>query len=400
MKIAYFDCFSGAAGDMIVAAMLDAGLDEAYLCDQIASMGMEGLAINVTRVKRCGMSAVYFAPVVTGHQHHRGLDDIVEIIGRSAVNDTVKQRAIAIFEILAEVEGNIHGKGPREIHFHEVGAVDSIVDIVGACVGLEALGVDRVCCSAISVGGGVVQCAHGTMPVPAPATAELLKRAHAPVVGGPVDAELLTPTAAAFIARTASGFGSLPSMRIEGIGYGAGTREFKQVPNVLRMVIGSGDEEDTNTDTVCLLECNVDDADGETIGHAVDVLRQHGALEVFTTPVYMKSSRPAVQLSVLVEPAERGKFETLIFAQGLTLGIRRQMLERSVLARKWVSVDTEYGPIRVKTGVYGEKQVFVKPEFADCSSTAAKRGISLKRVHEAAMAAYLHNFDSQGRSRA
>jgi hypothetical protein len=394
MKIAYFDCFAGAAGDMIAAAMLDAGLDETYLRDRIASLAIEGLEVQVTRVSRCGISALHFATAVAGHQHHRGLRDIVAIIGRGTIAESAKQRAIAIFERLAQVEGRIHAKDPREIHFHEVGAVDSIVDVVAACVGLDALGVEKVCCSPLSVGGGVIHCAHGIMPAPAPATVELLKQAQAPLVGGPVDAELLTPTAAAIIADTVSDFGALPAMRIESIGYGAGTKEFKNLPNVLRLVIGSTDDGAPNADTVCLLECNIDDADGETIGHVVEMLLEHGALDVFTTPICMKHNRPAVLLSVLTEPAKTGEIEGVVFAQGLTLGIRRQMLQRSTLARHWVTVATEFGPIRVKIGTFQGKQVFAKPEYADCSNAAAGYGMSLKQVHDAAMAAYLRPRDA------
>lgn len=394
MKIAYFDCFAGAAGDMIVAAMLDAGLDEAFLRDRIASLAIHGLEIRIGRVNRAGISAVHFATAVSGHQHHRGLGDIVEIINRSAICDSAKQRAIAIFERLAVAEGRIHGKDPQEIHFHEVGAVDSIVDIVAVSVGLDALGIERIVASPLSVGGGTIQCAHGIMPVPAPATAELLKQAQAPVVGGPVDTELLTPTAAAILAHTVSQFGPLPAMRIESIGHGAGTKEFKHLPNVLRLVIGSADDQGTEVDAVCLLECNIDDADGETAGHAMETLMEQGALDVFTTPICMKHGRPAVKLSVLVEPGMTSRIEQVIFAQGLTLGLRKQILQRSILARQWVSVETDYGPIRIKIGNLSGKRVFAKPEFADCSNAAAAHGIPLKQVHDAAMAAYARRADA------
>ncbi|MBE0535075.1 MAG: nickel pincer cofactor biosynthesis protein LarC [Phycisphaerae bacterium] len=389
MKIAYFDCFSGAAGDMIVAAMLDAGLDEHYLRDQIASLAIEGLQLHVAPVKRSGISAIHFG-TAAGHQHHRGLSDILAIIGRSSIPDAAKQRAVAIFERLARVEGKIHGKDPQEIHFHEVGAVDSIVDIVAACAGFDALGIEKVCCSPLSVGGGMIHCAHGIMPAPAPATVELLKEAHAPVRGGPVEAELLTPTAAAIIAETVSQFGALPPMRIGSIGYGAGTKEFEDLPNVLRLILGSTDEKAPETDVVCLLECNIDDADGETLGHAVDLLLKHGALDAFTAPVYMKHNRPAVTLSILAEPEKAGELESIVFNQGLTLGIRKRLLERSILKREYISVRTEYGPIRIKLGFLGPKQVFAKPEYADCAAAAAGSNVSLKKVHDAALSAYLH----------
>jgi len=388
MKTAYFDCFAGCGGDMIVAAMLDAGLDVDILRRRLASLGIADLEIRVEKVLRCGISALHFKPVVPGEHHHRKLSDIIGIIEKSDIGESAKDHATAIFRKLGQVEARIHQKDVQAIHFHEVGAVDSIVDIVGACVGFDELGLESVFCSALSVGGGTVETAHGRLPVPAPATVELLKAADAPVVGGPVDSELLTPTAAAILTHFADGFGALGPMSIEATGYGAGTRQFDNMPNVLRLIIGQAEDAAAGADCVCVLECNIDDADGETIGYVMDRLFDAGVLDVFTTPISMKHNRPAVMLSVIAPPKMTGQVEKIIFNQGLTLGIRRRLAARSKLSRQSVTVRTEFGPVRIKTGSFQGKLVSAKPEYTDCAEAAKKYGVALKQVREAAMAAY------------
>ncbi len=388
MKTAYFDCFAGCGGDMIVAAMIDAGLDADFLQSRLDSLGITDLKIEVEKVMRCGISALHFTPAAPGEHHHRKLSDIIQIIEQSDIGESAKGHAGEIFRKLAEVEGRIHAKDVEAIHFHEVGAVDSIVDIVSACVGFDALGVEEVCCSALSVGGGTVQSAHGLLPVPAPATVELLKEADAPIVGGPVDSELLTPTAAAILTHFAGRFGAMGAMKVQATGYGAGTREFANVPNVLRLIVGQTEDAAADTDCVCVLECNIDDADGESVGFTMDRLLDEGALDVFTTAIGMKHNRPAVMLSVISPPQKAGDLERIIFGEGLTLGIRRQLIARSKLARQSVTVRTEFGPARIKTGSLQGRVVSAKPEHSDCAEAAKKHDIPLKAVRNAAMEAF------------
>jgi len=387
MKIAYFDCFSGAAGDMIVAAMLDAGLDAEFLKAQLATLGLKNLDIKITETKRAGLRALSFLPVVQKEHKHRNLKDITEIITQSKISEQAKKTAIAVFEKIAQAEGAVHGKDLNEIHFHEVGAIDSIVDIVSASIGFQALGLDKIYCSTLSVGGGTIECAHQLLPVPAPATTELLK--GVPIVGGPGQCELLTPTAAAILTTVVDCFCPLPAMKIEAIGYGAGSLESEKFPNVLRLILGQTvDDAEANADSVCLLETNIDDASGELVGSVTKKLFSRGALDVFTTPIYMKHGRPAEQISVICKIEDIQQLEQIIFEEGLTFGIRRQILQRSKLARQFVAVQTEFGEIRIKTGSLGGKIVNAKPEFSDCISAAEKHKVAVKTVLDAAMAAY------------
>ena len=387
MKIAYFDCFAGAGGDMIVAAMLDAGLDVEFLKAQLATLGLKDLDIKLTETRRCGLRALSFVPIVPEQRYHRNLQQITTIISQSKISKQAKKTAITIFERIARAEAAVHGKDPNDIHFHELGALDSIVDIVSASIGLEALGVEKVYCSALSVGGGVVKCAHSPMPVPAPATTELLK--GIPIIGGPGQAELLTPTAAAILITVVDQFCPLPSMKIETIGYGAGALESKEFSNVLRLILGQTVAEDLeNADSVCLLETNIDDVSSELVGSVTDKLFENGALDVFSTPIYMKQSRPAVQISVICGVEDAQQLEKVLFEHGLTFGIRKQILQRSKLAREFVTVQTEFGAIRIKTGKLDGEIVNAKPEFSDCRLAAEKHNVSVKAVLDAAIAAY------------
>lgn len=387
MKIAYFDCFAGAAGDMIVAAMLDAGLDAEFLKAQLATLKLQNIDIRISQTSRAGLRALSFVPAVPKEHKHRNLKDITELISRSGISENAKKTAIAVFEKLAAAEGSVHGKDPNEIHFHEVGALDSIIDIVSAAVGLDALALDKIYCSTLSVGGGTVKCAHQLLPVPAPATAELLK--GVPVAGGPAQVELLTPTAAAILTTVVDEFCPPAAMKIEKIGYGAGSLESEEFPNVLRLILGQiTSNAEANADSVCVLETNIDDASGELVGSATEKLFGQGALDVFTTPIYMKQGRPAGQLSVICKIEDVQQLERIIFEEGLTFGIRKQILQRSKLTREFVTVQTEFGEIRIKTGMLDGKIVNAKPEFAECASAAKKHNMAVKTVLNAAMAAY------------
>ncbi len=390
MKIAYFDCFSGAGGDMIAAAMLDAGLDAKFLKDQIATLGIKDLKIEITSTKRGGFKALSFVPVIVEQHSHRKLQEIICLIRNSGISEDAKKTAVKIFEKLADAEAAVHGKEANEIHFHEVGAVDSIVDIVSASVGLDYFrkqGLGKIYCSTISVGGGTIKSEHGLLPVPAPATAELLK--GIPVAGGPIETELLTPTAAAILTTIVDKFCELPAMKVERIGYGAGTLESDKVPNCLRLLIGEAVVADSETaDSVYLLETNIDDLSGEVIGYITEQLLNAGALDVFTTPIYMKQNRPAVKLSVICKIDDVQKIEQLLFEQGITFGIRRQILQRSKLAREFVTVKTEFGDIKIKVGKLNGQVVIAKPEFTDCAKAAQKHNAAVKLVCDVAMAAY------------
>jgi hypothetical protein len=389
MSIAYFDCFAGAAGDMIAAAMLDAGLDADFLRSQLATLGIEGLKIDISETHRCGQRALTFKPSAPDQHHHRHLADIIVMIEASGISPAAKKTAVEIFNTLARAEAAVHGTTPDHVHFHEVGAVDSIVDVVSASVGFHALDIRKVYASTLSVGSGVIKAAHGMMPAPAPATMEILREKGAPVKTGPAEMELLTPTGAAILATLVESFTALPPMTVSAVGCGAGTYNSDKFPNIVRLFLGESIAPDSeNADTVCLLECNIDDATGELVSHVLEMLLKAGALDAYTTPIGMKSSRPAVMLSVICRPGDVDVLQNIIFAEGLTFGVRRQLMERTKLRRAFVKVETEFGPIAIKTGFLNGRMVAAKPEFADCSAAALKYGVPLRAVQSAAMAAF------------
>ncbi len=391
MKIAWFDCFSGAAGDMLTACLLDAGLDKDALFNAIRTMKIDGLEIKTETVKRAGIASLWFEPVFPPQHHHRHLKDIVKIIQESQIPEKAKQNAIGVFEILAKAEAAVHGTTMEKIHFHEVGALDSITDIVSFCVGIELLGIDSVYASVLSVGGGIVQCDHGKMPVPAPATAEILKTHNMPFCGGPIEKELLTPTAAALLAHFVKEFTSVPKMKIESSGYGAGTLDSKEIANVTRVLIGTSEPtepSDLDHDTVLCMETNIDDVSCETIGYVTGLLFDNDALDVWTTPIYMKKNRPAVKLSVLCEYQHADQLKQIIFKQGITLGIRCTQYKRDKLKRGIETVETSFGPVRIKTGTLGGETVFIKCEHADCERIAKKNALSIEQIRWEAMERY------------
>jgi pyridinium-3,5-bisthiocarboxylic acid mononucleotide nickel chelatase len=343
---------------------------------------------------RTGVSA----PHEREHAHGRGLSEIREIILRAAISDGAKKTAIAVFEALGAAEAKIHNVALESIHFHEVGAVDAIVDIVGAAVGAEALGVDEIICSPLNVGGGMVKCAHGEFPVPAPATVELLR--GAPVYSSGIQRELVTPTGAAIVKVLASRFGAFPGMTVEKSGYGAGTRDLAGHPNVVRLTVGeavatadaaSGDAtlEHTIADTVTVLEANLDDLNPQVFGYVMDRLLQEGALDAFAMPVQMKKNRPGTLLTVLCKPEDAAKLTRLIFAETTTLGVRRRDEQRQTLARRWVTVTTQWGDVRMKVASMNGTVTNYAPEYEDCRRIAAERHVPLKTVMQEAAQAYL-----------
>jgi len=386
MTTAFFDCFSGAAGDMIVGALVDAGADAAALQDALSTLGLEGYSLSIEKVRKQGFATTRFDVALDPDkaQPHRHLADIVAIIDASSLPERVRQNAKAVFEKLAVAEAAVHGTSVDKVHFHEVGAVDAILDVVGAVHALYLLGVDRVVCSPIAVGSGTVTCAHGVMPVPAPATAELLK--GVPTYAGSEPKELTTPTGAAILTSLAAEFGSQPAMRVSGVGYGAGTREGEGLPNVLRVMVG--DTETAKTDTVAVLETNIDDATPEIVGFALERLLEGGALDAYAVPIQMKKSRPGVVLTVLCEPARVPQIEAILYRETPTFGVRRREEVRSCLVRRLETVETTYGKIRIKVGQW-RGGLTASPEYEDCKAAALEHDAALRDVMAAARSAWM-----------
>jgi uncharacterized protein (TIGR00299 family) protein len=382
MKTLYFDCFAGASGDMILGAMIAAGVDPGYLRTQLSTLPVTGFDISFETVNRSGLSATY-ARVETAHEHkHRHLSDIEQIIEGSGLSDSVKQRAVQIFTRLAEAEARVHNEPVNHVHFHEVGALDAIVDVVGAAICFDALKIDRFVCSPLHVGSGMVKMAHGQFPIPPPAVAELLK--GVPFYATDIKGELLTPTGAAIITTVCSEFGPIPQMTTEVTGYGAGTREYEHFPNVLRVLIGETEGDGATDERLWMLETNLDDASPQIIGHVMDRVLELGALDCFFTPVQMKKNRPGVLLSVLCSREEKSAVMKLLFTETTTLGVRSYEVSRRALERSIVRVETQYGSIDVKVAHLDGRVVNEMPEFEQCREAAAKAKVPLKIIEEAA----------------
>ncbi len=372
---------------MILGACLDAGLSLDLLRADLAGLGLEGFQIEAQTVRKQGFAGTQFTvQVATAEQPHRHLKDIRRIIESARLEPVVRDRSLAIFTRLAEAEAAVHGTAVEKVHFHEVGAVDAIVDIVGACLALHRLAIDKVLCSPIPTGSGTIQCDHGLMPVPAPATAALLK--GVPLAACDETGELTTPTGAAILTTLAAGFGPSPAMTLEKVGIGAGRREGQRRPNVLRLLIGTADGDAVvadEADEIIVLEANLDDITAEVIGYVYDRLFAEGALDVFTSPIYMKKNRPAVQLTVLAPIALRGALEELILTETTTFGVRGYPVRRRKLVRELEMVQTDFGPIRIKVGRQGGRVVTAAPEFDDCRCAAERTGRPLRELMEQAL---------------
>ncbi|MBI5282018.1 MAG: nickel pincer cofactor biosynthesis protein LarC [Candidatus Solibacter usitatus] len=379
MKIAYFDAFSGIAGDMTVAALIDAGADTTTLFTALDSLST-GARFSVEKTKRAGIAATSFHIAFEDRKKHRHLPHIVKMIEAAALPDPVKASAIRVFNALGAAEAQVHGTTIEKVHFHEVGAVDSICDIVGACLALHLLGIEQVHCSPINTGSGAVQADHGLMPVPAPATALLL--AGKPVFARGPETELTTPTGAAIIAALARSCGPMPAMTIQSSGFGAGSKDFPGMANVLRVLIGETTAAPEST-LVSVIEANIDDSSPEILGYAMERLLESGALDVTLQPVFMKKQRPATLLQVIARPEDQERLAAVLFSETSTLGLRITHAERRVQPRAVVEVETPYGPVRVKAGPHG-----AAPEFEDCRRLAAQSGLPLKEIYAAAAAAY------------
>ena len=405
MKILYFDCFAGAAGDMILGALLDAGLPFDALKRALGSLAVEGWDVSVDRVVKTGVTAAKFRVHEHshaqlgdgdghGHQHYH-LKHIFAAIERSALNEPGKAKAIKMFRRLGEAEAAIHGTTMDKVHLHEVGALDSIIDIVGAVFALEWFNADRIVVSPINVGGGMVKSAHGVFPVPAPATLALLK--DAPVYSSGIQAELLTPTGALILTEYASAFGPVPPMTIDRIGYGAGDRELKETPNVVRVLVGESTEVRSTTASavagpatqIVVLECEIDDMNPQIFGALMDQLYAAGALEVFYAAVQMKKNRPGTLMTIVARPEQRETMTEIVFRESTTIGVRYQELARECLDREMVTVTTPLGPVRFKVARRRGRVLNAQPEFDDLAKLSQERGIPIKDLQALAHKAWL-----------
>src|ERR1051326_2617173 len=415
MKTLYFDCFSGISGDMTIGALLDLGLDFEYLKAELNKLPVEGYDLRASRVLRSNVSATKFDVVMEGedhkqghqgHQHygyghdpahphgkhshfHRKASEILSMVQTSSLSTGAKRFAVTIFTKLSLSEGKVHNIPPEEVEFHEVGAVDSIVDTVGTAIGFDALGIERFLCSAINIGSGFIHCQHGIMPVPAPATADLLKEAT--IYQKYAQTELVTPTGAAILAAVVDRFGPLESFAADRIGYGAGTKQFSDFPNCLRLMLG--DEKavasEPSPGDVIVIEANLDDMTPQNFGYVTDELLAAGALDVFTVPIQMKKGRPGHLLQVLAAREVSDALLKIIFRETTTIGIRQHAVDRTTLEREFVEVETDYGKIKIKVSKLEGEIVNAAPEYEDCARIAREKGMALKQIQALAMKNYL-----------
>lgn len=393
MKTLYFDCFAGASGNMILGALVALGVDETELVGELKKLDISDFEIEFSVKDKSGIAAIHANVKVPEEKTHRHLHNIEKIINDSRLNDSVKKRAIKIFTKLAKAEAKVHGIDVQKVHFHEVGAMDAIIDVVGACIGFEMLGIERFVCSKIHVGSGFVKMAHGKFPVPPPAVVEILK--SAPIYSTEIEGELITPTGAAIIAAVGEDFGQIPEMKIEKTAYGAGTRDYLDFPNVLRLILGEEekkrkgeaekigifDERRTkNNEQLTLIETNIDDLSPEILGFVMERAFDFGCLDCWFTPILMKKNRAATMISILCEPEKVEIFKELLFTETSTLGIRISRIERECLERESKKIETEFGEIDVKFAKYNGKIVNVKPEYDQMREFAVKSKIPLKEI--------------------
>ncbi len=393
MKQAYLDCSSGMSGDMFLAALLDAGLAPERLFTELKKIPLGFYEFKRTRAVRGGLVGTLVDIRVPGQQPERHLGDIERVLQESTLAETVKNQALKIFGRLAEVEGKLHNRAPSEVHFHEVGAVDAILDIVGACAGLALLEISELICSPLNVGGGRVETEHGMLPVPAPACAELLK--EIPIYSSGIEGELVTPTGAAIVATLARSFGPMPPIKVERIGYGAGAKDFPKHPNVARLFVGQSIEPvraeagAAGDEVVSVIEANLDDMSPQLYGYLVEQALAAGALDVTCSSIQMKKNRPGLEVSILCKPELSEALTQLLFEQTTTIGLRIYEARRKVLERELVSVETAYGTVRIKVAKRHGKVVNIAPEYEDCQRLATEKSAPLKQVILAAQVAYL-----------
>lgn len=388
MKLVYFDCFSGISGDMTLGALLDAGCPLEDLKAALAGLNLPGWELSAHKVWKNGMAATHARVTAHDQTSHRSLSTILEIIEKSALGTAVKKRAAAIFQKLGEAEASVHDVPLEKIHFHEVGAIDAIVDIVGAAAGFEALGIEKFACSPLNLGGGTARMAHGILPVPAPATARLLL--GKPTYATGIQKELVTPTGAAIVATLCEHFGPQPAMSVSAIGYGAGTADLEGQPNVVRLMIGESAEKATPgfQEEISVIEANLDDMNPQIYGYFLEKALAAGALDVYTTPVNMKKNRPGTLLTVLAKPSDTDRLMSLIFAETTTFGARTYRAERRTLPRELVSVATRFGEVHIKVSRVNGRILHVAPEYDDCRKLAVEKNVPLQRVISEALRSF------------
>jgi len=381
MKIAYFDCFSGVSGDMILGALIDAGLDIQELESELGKLKISGYKIKTEKTARKGISGTKFSVDIIEQNVKKRLKDIVEIVDQGDLDDDIKDLSKKTFKELAMVEAKIHGKSIEEIHFHEVGGLDSIIDVIGSLIGMKKLGIEATYSSKIHVGTGFLECRHGVLPVPAPATLALLK--GIPIYSEGIEAELATPTGVCILKTLSKSFGIMPQMKVEKVGYGAGSREL-EIPNLLRVCVGETNEGEYEKDEVIVAETNIDNMNPELLAYASEILLKQGALDVFMTPIFMKKNRPGTMLSVLTTGDKIDEILLTMFTEITTLGVRIHRLERKKLSREIISMKTRFGEMKVKIGKIGNQIKNIAPEYESCKEIAMKQGIPLKDVYDEA----------------
>jgi pyridinium-3,5-bisthiocarboxylic acid mononucleotide nickel chelatase len=385
MRVAHFDCFSGISGDMTLGALIDAGVDANAVQQAIDSLGLP-VRLEIQKVRKGGFAATFVQVQAPEEHKHRHLRHVEEILQRGKLTPRQQDLALRIFRRLAEAEAAVHGMPIEKVHFHEVGALDSIADIAGAAIALDLLGVERFSSGPVAIGSGTVQCAHGLMPVPAPGTAELLR--GVPLRPSTIEAELTTPTGAAILTTIVQDWIALPAMTIERIGYGAGRRDLPEQPNVLRVFIGQASHLPAETDQIWVLETNLDDLPAEVIGYCYDLLLAAGALDVYTVPIFMKKNRPGVLLSVLASETAVPALEDILFRETSTFGIRRYAVSRHKLQRRPCTIETPWGPVQGKLGWQEGRPPVFSPEYEDCARVARQHGVALREVYAQAQRAY------------
>ncbi|MGH9718223.1 MAG: nickel pincer cofactor biosynthesis protein LarC [Candidatus Acidiferrales bacterium] len=389
IRSAYFDCFSGISGDMVLGALVDAGADLRAIEVALRKLGLEGWKISASKVQRRAIFATHVKVETEEQHHHRGLSIILKRIDDAKLAPRAAERARKIFTRLAEAEARVHQVPIEQVHFHEVGAVDSIIDIVGAAIGFEMLGIDEFACSPLDVGAGQVKTAHGLLPVPAPATAELLR--GAPTYSSGLQRELVTPTGAAIATTLSSRYAEMPAMTLRAIGYGAGTADNAEKPNVLRLLIGESAATSPSEywdAPVTAIETNLDDMSPQIYGYFAEKALEAGALDVFSTPAQMKKNRPGLLVTILSEPSNVSKLIDLLFRETTTIGVRTYDVRRKTLAREFIPVATPYGEVRMKVSRLNGAALNAAPEYADCQKLAVECGVPLKQVIAAASFEY------------
>jgi uncharacterized protein (TIGR00299 family) protein len=382
MRILYFDCFAGASGNMILGGLIGLGVSRDSLFMELEKLGMAEFSVEVSKVDRSGIAANHVEVKVPPEHNHRHLSDIVRIITSSTLSEVVKDRAIAIFTRLAQAEAKVHGIDVGSVHFHEVGAVDAIVDVVGACIGFEMLGVERFECSKINVGSGFIQMEHGKYPVPPPAVAELL--ADVPVYSNEIAGELTTPTGAAIISTICEKYGTMPDMKLGKTAYGAGSRTYEGFPNVLRLLLGETRTEnvDPPVEDLVLIETNLDDLSPQVFGFVMERAFEAGALDCWFTPIQMKKNRPAVMVSILCSVEKRAGLSELLYSETTTLGLRVRSVQRECLPREMITVRTRFGDVDVKVARHRGRVSNAMPEYDQVRRLALQNNISFRTVHD------------------